>query len=183
MKTKQTMLLLTLASLGCTMASVAMAADFDTIEAIDRAMKAPVSLARAVSIATKHTPGRVVSAEVEDSSPMSAEVKVSTPDGVHKVMVNLSNGQVVSDSGGSMAAKAFKYSYKYDLLGQMKVSLMEALALAEDKTNGRAVKAKFTTERGAHVYEIETVAQHAYNELDVDANNKEVLESKYRKIR
>ena len=169
--------------LSAVASSVAQARDFKNRDEIERALSSPISLAKAVTIATNQVKGRPISAEIEDYTPLVAEIKIAVPDGAHKLIVDLQKGTVVNNSEPLLASKAFKYSRKHTALDNAKVSLLEAIEIAEHKTGGKVVKIKFASEGGQYVYDVETVEKNSYSDLRIDANSKELLQSDYRRIK
>ena len=163
--------------------SIAFAREFKTRDAIERALSSPITLSKAITIATDHVKGRPISAEIEDFNPLIAEIKIALPDGASKVMVDLQKGSLITDPEPLPAFKAFKYSRNYTALENAKLSLLEAIQIAENKTGGRVVEIKFTYDSGQYIYEIDSVAKDSYTDLSINANTREVIASKFHRAK
>lgn len=119
--------------------------------------KATVSLSQAAQIAEKQEAGKTIGAEFDVEKDMAVwEVKVLNSAGVKEYKIDGSSGAVVKVEAEHIRGRLTNFVTGMNLkdLEAAKTSLMQAVATAEKKANGKAVKVQVEHERGGIQYDI-----------------------------
>ena len=155
MKTITPIHTLTLAAvLGLGMSSAVQAAGSREADALN---KATVSLSQATQIAEKQEPGKTIGAEFDIEKDRALwEVKVLGNGGVKEYKIDAMTGTVVKIEDEHIRGKLTNFVTGMNLkdLNNAKTPLVQAIAAAEKKMNGKAVKLEVEHERGAIQYDI-----------------------------
>lgn len=155
MKTTLSISTLTLAiTLGLGMSSAANAVSSREADALN---KSTVSLTQATQIAEKQEAGKTIGAEFDIEKDRAIwEVKVLGAAGVKEYKIDASTGAVVKVEDEHIRGKLINFVTGMNLtdLNNAKTPLAQAVADAEKKMNGKAVKVEVEHERGAVQYDI-----------------------------
>lgn len=170
MKTTLSVSTLTLAiTLGLGMSSVAHAVSSREADALN---KSTVSLAQATQIAEKQEAGKTIGAEFDiEKNRAIWEVKVLGAAGVKEYKIDASTGAVVKVEDEHIRGKLINFVTGMNLtdLNNAKTPLSQAVADAEKKMGGKAVKVEVEHERGAVQYDIFVRAGDKTNKVKVEA--------------
>jgi uncharacterized membrane protein YkoI len=119
-------------------------------------LQAKITLSDAISAAQKEIPGgKPVDADLVTTDGKVIYSVELAKDGVHKVSVDMQNGSVIEVTQKSVAAKDFK---RLNAVEQAKVTMGEAIAIAEKQFRGgivAAAEAKFRKGQVVYVVDIE----------------------------
>lgn len=155
MKTPTSISKLTLAlTLGLGLSSAAYAVNSREADALN---KSTVSLMQASQIAEKQESGKTINAEfdIEKDRPIW-EVKVLGNAGVREYKIDATTGAVVKVEDEHIRGELINFVTGMNLkdLNNAKTTFAQAVAAAEKKMNGKAVKAEVEHERGAIQYDV-----------------------------
>jgi uncharacterized membrane protein YkoI len=127
-------------------------------------LEAKVTLSDAISVAQKEIPGgKPVDADlvtIDGKVIYSIELAKDGVHKVHKVSVDMQNGSVIEVTQNSVAAKDLK---RLNVVEQTKVTMGEAIAIAEKQFRGgivAAAEAKFRKGQVVYVVDIEQNGLH-----------------------
>lgn len=162
---------LTLAmTLGLGLASTAHAISSREADALN---KSTVSLMQATQIAEKQEPGKTIHAEfdIEKDRPIW-EVKVLGNAGVKEYKIDAGTGAVVKVEDEHIRGKLINFITGMNLkdLNNTKATLAQAVASAEKKANGKAVKAEVEHEHGAIQYDVFVRAGDKTTKVKMDSS-------------
>lgn len=158
-----------------------------TISSEVRAAQASkITLKQAINIANKQVSGTLISAEFDDDDSQAKggvyEIKFNTNTHNHEVKVDALTGKIIStetdrlDSGDIADFKTMK---------QAKVTITNAMSIAEKNTSGRVMEIEFKNDRDhvdhASYYEVEVLKQDQIIELNIDAKTGKVFNKKVKK--
>lgn len=158
-----------------------------TISSEVRAAQASkITLKQAINIANKQVSGTLISAEFDDDDSKAKggvyEIKFNTNTHNHEVKVDALTGKIIStetdrlDSGDIADFKTMK---------QAKVTITNAMSIAEKNTSGRVMEIEFKNDRDhvdhASYYEVEVLKQDQIIELNIDAKTGKVFNKKVKK--
>lgn len=153
MKTTLSMSMLTLA-ITLVLSSTANAVSSREADALN---KSTVSLMQASQIAEKQEAGKTINVEfdIEKDRPIW-EVKVLGNTGVKEYKIDATTGAVVKIEDEHIRGKLINFVTGMNLkdLNSAKTTFAQAVAAAEKKINGKAVKAEVEHERGAIQYDV-----------------------------
>ena len=170
MKTTLSVRTLTLAiTLGLGMSSAAHAVSSREADALN---KSTVSLAQATQIAEKQEAGKTIGAEFDIEKDRAIwEVKVLGAAGVKEYKIDASTGAVVKVEDEHIRGKLINFVTGMNLtdLNNAKTPLAQAVADAEKKMGGKAVKVAVEHERGAVQYDIFVRTGDKTNKVKVEA--------------
>ena len=134
--------------------------------------KATVSLSQAAQIAEKQEAGKTIGAEFDVEKDKAIwEVKVLGSAGVKEYKIDASSGAVVKVEDEHIRGKLTNFVTGMNLkdLEAAKTSLMQAVATAEKKANGKAVKVQVEHERGGIQYDIFVRTGDKSEKIKIDA--------------
>ncbi|HEX7034963.1 MAG TPA: PepSY domain-containing protein [Pseudomonadales bacterium] len=135
---------------------------------------AKLSLAQAIEQVERETNGTVVEAELDDDDDMFFyELGVVTEKGLERVYMNPASGAVVGRRAPGMATG--QVQKKGDAVRNAGIGLIEAIRIAEERTGGKAVEIDLDRELGGYVYEVKTIQPGREHEVQINAQNGEVL--------
>lgn len=134
---------------------------------------AKLSLAQAIEQVERETNGTVIEAELDDDDDMYFyELGVVTEQGIERVYLNPASGAVVGRRAPGMATGQAK---RGEAVRNAGIGLIEAIRIAEERTGGKAVEIDLDRERGGYVYEVKTIQAGLEHEVEIDAQNGEIL--------
>ena len=134
--------------------------------------KATVSLTQAAQIAEKQGAGKTIGAEFDVEKDKAVwEVKVLGGAGVKEYKIDASSGAVVKVEDEHIRGKLINFMTGMNLkdLEAVKTPLMQAVATAEKKANGKAVKVHVEHERGGIQYDIFVRTGDKSEKIKIDA--------------
>lgn len=150
-------------------ASAAHAAKPREVEALN---KATVSLVQATQIAEKQAAGKTIGAEfdIEKDRPLW-EVKVLGNAGVKEYKIDAASGAVIKIEDEHIRGKLTNFMTGMNMkdLESAKTSLPQAVATAEKKFNGTAVKVQVEHERGSIQYDVFVRTGDKSEKIKIDA--------------
>lgn len=130
-----------------------------------------ITMEEAVDIALKQHDGTVTEVELEHEHGTAVyELEVITKDAKYKVDIDPDSGKVINDRKGhddpDDRAKA----------EEAKLSITEAIQIAEKEGNGKVTEIDLDRERGGLIYEAEVQASDGKEyDVEVDANTGDVI--------
>jgi len=134
--------------------------------------KATVSLTQAVQIAEKQEAGKTIGAEFDvEKNKAVWEIKVLGGAGVREYKIDASSGAVVKVEDEHVRGKLTNFLTGMNLkdLEAAKTPLAQAVATAEMKANGKAVKVQVDHERGGIQYDIFVRTGNKSEKIKIDA--------------
>ena len=134
--------------------------------------KATVSLTQAVQIAEKQEAGKTIGAEFDiEKNKAVWEIKVLGGSGVKEYKIDASSGAVVKVEDEHIRGKLTNFLTGMNLkdLEAAKTPLTQAVATAEKKANGKAVKVQVEHERGGIQYDIFVRTSEKSEKIKIDA--------------
>lgn len=171
MKTTLSISTVTLAvTLGLGLNSAANAVSSREADALN---KSTVSLTQATQIAEKQEAGKTLHAEFDIEKDRAIwEVKVLSAAGVKEYKIDASTGAVVKVEDEHIRGKLTNFVTGMNLkdLNNAKMSLAQAVADAEKKMNGKAVKAEVEHERGAVQYDVFVRTANKTEKVKIEAS-------------
>ena len=134
--------------------------------------KATVSLVQATQIAEKQAAGKTIGAEfdIEKDRPLW-EIKILGNAGVKEYKIDAASGAVIKIEDEHIRGKLTNFMTGMNMkdLESAKTSLAQAVATAEKKFNGRAVKVQVEHERGSIQYDVFVRTGDKSEKIKIDA--------------
>jgi uncharacterized membrane protein YkoI len=160
------------------LATPALAADRDDYKAFSQAK---TSLTQAIQTAEKAQGGqaRAVDAEFEhDDGKSLYEIKVMSGDQVMTYHIDAATGQSTkAEEQGRLADFLGVNKVDAGKLNSAKTTLIQAIGVAEQNTNGKAMEAEIDEDTGGIHYEVTVLVGDDTREVEVDGNTGKVLKT------
>jgi uncharacterized membrane protein YkoI len=160
------------------LATPALAADRDDYKAFSQSS---TSLTQAIQAAEKAQGGqaRAVDAEFEhDDGKSQYEIKVMSGDQVMTYHIDAVSGQSTkSEEQGALADFLGVNKVDPAKLTGAKTTLAQAIGVAEQNTNGKAIEAEVDEDTGGIHYEVTVLVGDDTREVDVDGSTGEILKA------
>jgi uncharacterized membrane protein YkoI len=160
------------------LATPALAADRDDYKAFSQSS---TSLTQAIQAAEKAQGGqaRAVDAEFEhDDGKSQYEIKVMSGDQVMTYYIDAASGQSTkSEEQGALADFLGVNKVDAGKLNSAKTTLTQAIGVAEQNTNGKAIEAEVDEDTGGVHYEVTVLVGDDTREVEVDGATGQVLKA------
>jgi uncharacterized membrane protein YkoI len=160
------------------LATPVLAADRDDYKAFNQAK---TSLTQAIQTAEKAqgAQARAVDAEFEqDDGKSQYEIKVMSGDQVMTYYIDAASGQSTkSEEQGALADFLGVNKVDPAKLTGAKTTLAQAIGVAEQNTNGKAIEAEVDEDTGGIHYEVTVLVGDDTREVDVDGSTGEILKA------
>ena len=140
---------------------------------------AKLDLAQAIATAERETGGRVIEAELdEDDDMFFYKLEVMRDNDLVLVYINPASGVVVGtrEPGVMRGTSRDSAQDRAEAVRGAKVSLSQALAIAEERTGGRAVEIEIEREGSSYLYEVTTIQPGLEHDLEIDIQSGTILE-------
>ena len=138
-----------------------------------------LSLADAITTAERETGGQVIEAELdEDDDMFFYKLEVLRDDDLVLVYINPASGVVVGTREPGLVRGASRGSAQQsaEAVRGAKVSLSQALGIAEQRTGGRAVEIELEREGAGYIYEVTTIQPGLEHDLEIDIQSGSILD-------
>jgi len=144
-----------------------------------------VGLKQAITIATKHASGMLISADYEDDDDTENgvyEIEFSTASDSYKVIVDAITEDVISTDTERLDRDDIN---DYNVQRRVKVNVMSAIGIAEKKIGGMTLEVEFEADRDYSdhplYYKVDLLKGDEIVSINIDANTGETFANKYKR--
>ena len=144
-----------------------------------------VGLKQAITIATKHASGMLISADYEDDDDTENgvyEIEFSTASDSYKVIVDAITEDVISTDTERLDGDDIN---DYNVQRRVKVNVMSAIGIAEKKIGGMTLEVEFEADRDYSdhplYYKVDLLKGDEIVSINIDANTGETFANKYKR--
>ena len=179
---------LTIALGGGLLSTTVNAATAQTIKSseVRAAQASKITLKQAITIANKKVAGTLISADFDDEDDKAKggvyEIEINTDTHNYEVKVDALTSKIISTEKNRLDRDDIA---DYKTLKQAKVTIMNAMSIAEKATSGRVLGIEFKNDRDyadhKSYYEVKILKQDHIVELDIDATTGKVFNSEIKK--
>ena len=179
---------LTIALGGGLLSTTVNAATAQTIKSseVRAAQASKITLKQAITIANKKVAGTLISADFDDEDDKAKggvyEIEINTDTHNYEVKVDALTSKILSTEKNRLDRDDIS---DYKTLKQAKVTIMNAMSIAEKATSGRVLGIEFKNDRDyadhKSYYEVKVLKQDHIVELDIDATTGKVFNSEIKK--
>ena len=167
------------------MSTTAIAAQTNLSTEVKAAKGNKVGLKQAITIATKHASGMLISAdydEDDDTENGVYEIEFSTASDSYEVIVDAITGEVVSTDTERLDRDDIN---DYNVQRRVKVNVMSAIGIAEKKIGGMTLEVEFEADRDYSdhplYYKVDLLKGDEVVGINIDANTGETFANKYKR--
>ena len=167
------------------MSTTAIAAQTNLSTEVKAAKGNKVGLKQAITIATKHASGMLISADYEDDDDTENgvyEIEFSTASDSYEVIVDAITGEVVSTDTERLDRDDIN---DYNVQRRVKVNVMSAIGIAEKKIGGMTLEVEFEADRDYSdhplYYKVDLLKGDEVVGINIDANTGETFANKYKR--
>lgn len=142
------------------------------------AAQSKISLEQAIAIAQKTVKGDLLGAEFDYENDYGIhatseyEVKFASGNNEIEVKIDANTGKVLKTEQEQMDEEDLA---EYTAMKQAKVSLTQAMQIAQQKVNGKIIEAEFDLEQNKPVYEIEIAKGTQVQKIVIDASSGTIM--------
>ena len=167
------------------MSTTAIAAQTNLSTEVKAAKGNKVGLKQAITIATKHASGMLISAdydEDDDTENGVYEIEFSTASDSYEVIVDAITGDVISTDTERLDRDDIN---DYNVQRRVKVNVMSAIGIAEKKIGGMTLEVEFEADRDYSdhplYYKVDLLKGDEVVGINIDANTGETFANKYKR--